>query len=240
MKKTFPSRLFFPLVLTGMLLLGACGGSLKKNLEETHYEVEVGEAFELQGDFPSIINWDIEDEFVVAPGEWPEEYVGLHVGTTHVFDENQPDFGFTVKVNPKNKKFTEPYMGWDESQDDIVARFGLPQRVDDMAGVLTYMAPGAQPSISYIFELQNLVGTMMQITASSKRTLDNFLAERYAIEETEDADVRKFARYSGKKPFRRATLVGYIIETDSYIHVLYAPSGYYLEKALEALEKTEY
>lgn len=235
------SRFLTPLMLTGMLLPNACE-SPDNHLDQTHYEVYAGETFRLKGNCASV-SWEIFDEFVVKQGEDEEEFIGLHVGKTRVRNKYATDFGFTVEVKPRYFYYIEPFMGWDISQDSLIRLFGLPDLVDDLAGVLTYenQGEGWQLSTSYLFDLQNLVGSIMVANASAGRKLYDFLAERYAIEDTEDESVKRFFRpqYEGTMtPWIK--IVGLIAHTDKHIYVLYAPSEYYLDKALEAIDDIDF
>lgn len=234
------ARWLIPLTLAGMLLPSACG-SPDNYLDQTHYEVYAGETFRLKGHCISV-SWDIFNEFVVKQGEDDDEFIGLHVGETRVRNKHATDFGFTVEVKPRYFYYIEPFMGWDISQDSLVRLFGLPDLVDDMAGVLTYenQGDGWQVSTSYLFELQNLVGSIMVANASAERKLYDFLAERYAIEDTEEENVKKFHRPQGETITPWIQIVGQIAHVDKYIFVLYAPSQYYLNKALEALDNLKF
>lgn len=236
----FP-HLLAPLLLSGMLLPSACGDDTIPQPHETYLTVQIGEAFEAPEDLRAY-SIEIEDDFVLAlDEEWPDKYIGIHVGTARLYRRDQHNYGCTVEVLPKNTRFIEPYMGWDESQEDIERRFGIPDMTDYMRGVFSYIMPNnAQIYNSYLFELNNLVGVVMTVSPTAKRTLDEFLAERYMMGEEIETGVRPFARYSGKMPFKRPNLVGQIATTDQYIHVLYAPSPYYLDKALEAIDDIEF
>ncbi len=240
--RAFSSRFLAPLLLSGTLLPSACE-SPKNHLDQTHYEVYAGETFRLKGHFASV-SWEIANEFVVKQqGEDEEEFIGLHVGETRVRDKYAADFGFTVEVKPRYSYYIEPFMGWDISQDSLVRLFGLPYMTDDLAGVLTYenQGDGGQVSTSYLFELQNLVGSIMVANASAERKLYDFLAERYAIEDTEEEGVKRFFRPQDETAMRPwIKIVGLIAHTDKYIYVLYAPSQYYLDKALEAIDDIDF
>ena len=234
------ARLLIPLAIAGLLLPNACE-SPNNHLDQTHYEVYAGETFHLKGYFPSV-SWEIYNEFVVKQGEDEEEFIGLHVGETRVRNKYAHDFAFTVEVKPRYFYYIEPFMGWDISQDSLVRLFGLPDRVDYLDGALTYenQGDGWQVSTSYLFELQNLVGSIMVANASSERKLYDFLAERYAIEDTEKENVKKFHRPQDYTITPWIQIVGQIAHIDKYIYVLYAPSQYYLNKALETIDDLKF
>lgn len=185
MKKLFSIMLLLATVLS----FTACGSDNDEpddvKLSKSSYTLYHEGTAMIQGSNLSNLSWSPDNEFVATVKN--NVITANYVGKT-VVKSSTKNLSFTVEVKPKYSLYKEPDLDWTATKTSIKKKYGTPYK-ETSSGFMYETSNSKVPYMVLLFEGEKISSYTMVCQISSAEELADFLLERYAPVQADEANL---------------------------------------------------